>query len=261
MPLRSRLASWLIARSSAALPRSGVAPEIAEMADEHLPVPDGAVAGEPLGRAHVEDGVDRLTETLLQHPRGEPGRLMALGLGETIRLAQDKDQGLDLARHLLDERKLLSRDRRIGPQHHERGVDVGDEGAGGAGGTGEYRAHARRIHQTHAGLQELRRHEHLDGLDSFLVVRVLLLGDVGGERLERNGLPGARGEAHAGAALGPVADDRHHGGDGDDAGRQERLADQGVEKGGLAALELADAGHVEASPGDALGDPLRLRGQ
>ena len=113
------------------------------------------------------------------------------------------------------------------------------------------------VHEAHAAGEERARHERLDGDDALLVTRVSGLCDPVGEGIGRDRPPALR-ELHAGGPLGAVAQDGHHGRHGQDSYREDGVADERVQERRLAALDLADAGDVEAALGETLRERARI---
>ena len=234
---------------------AGVFGEVRQRALELRPV-----ARRGLGRADLEERSDRAREPRCEHPLRERGALPALVGGESIGLVEHADEQRDVLRHLLDQRQLVPGDRRVRAEHDQRRVDVRHEGARRLRVPAEHRSDPRRIDEAQPAAQDRARQHDLDDADPLLVARVALLGHVVCELLRGDLDHSPVEQADERPPDGAVPDHGDDGGDGNDSDRKDRLPEQRVEEGGLAALELADAGHEEAALRRSLLERARLRG-
>jgi hypothetical protein len=189
-------------------------------------------------------------QALLQDPAGEPGRRCALRIGSPVSFVDYEDQILNPRANRFHERKFLAGNGRIGSNHNQCCINVRDECVRGCRISGEDGAQTRCVYETHAGGQQRAGYEDFrafHGLDVFGVqffCHVLLqIGRV-------NVLPGCVSHGHTRMKLVVESNDRRHHGDRDKTGWNNLATDQGIEEGGFASFELADASYIKASFGD-----------
>ena len=204
-----------------------------ERETQGVPVARRARRCEALGGADVEDAADGTAEAFAQHTVGERARIRTLGVGQAIRLVEDDDEVGHLSGRSGDQLQLLGGDRRIGAEHDHGGVQVGKKGASGLRARGEDGAEAGGVDEAHPGGEQPMGNEDLDTGDAPLVPRVPILGHVVGKPVDGDVFPVPVDVAHARPPRRSVSDDGHDRGDGHDAGRQDGVADQGVQKGRL----------------------------
>ena len=122
---------------------------------------------------------------------------------------------LDLLRYGFHQRQLFPRQRRVGPHHHQRRVDVRDERMSCRGIPSEYRAQAGRIHETHSFRENPAGHKDFYAPNSLGVLRVPFFRNVLVEVGDGNLLPGAIPGLDARPSPIPVPDDSRNCGHGE----------------------------------------------
>src|SRR5262249_60961118 len=96
---------------------------------------------------------------------------------------------------------------------------------------------------------------------AFFVLRVPILRDIVGKLVDGDVLPISGDVADACPSHYSVPNDGHDRGAGHDAGRQDRVLNQGVQETRLASLELPDTGNVEVSGCDSRCPRERVAGE
>jgi hypothetical protein len=195
--------------------------------------------------------INRTPEPFPDHPLREAERFLPLGRWEAIHLVEHEDEVLNALGDRAHQRELITRDGRVGADHDDGGVDLRNERAGGGAVGFEHGADPRRIDEAEPGTEQGGSHRQLGGKDPLRVLRIARLGHILGDIANGDRLPAAFLQAYSGTRVA-VADHCGYGSCRDHAGREQGLADQGIDERRLAPLELPHAGHVEAAGRDAL---------
>lgn len=206
-----------------------------------------------LESADFVDSGDRTMQARFEDTPCECRGLRAFCFTHAIGFVQHDEEIPDLLGDDLDELEFLPRKRRICADHDQGRINVGNERVRGRGVAGENGAESRRVHQAHARGQQRTGEKDLQALHAFAVLRVLIFGDVLVNGFQRHLLPIRGAEPHPRRRTVPVPKDRRNRCDRHDAHGQHVASHERIEQGGLAALELADAGHVEEPFRGALG--------
>ena len=220
---------------------------------------------QPLGRADFEQRCDGSPEPLGNRRRREAAGLEPFTFGEPIGLVENKDELVRVVcgrvHELGDELELVVGERRVCAEYDESGVDVRNECLRPGGALGKDGAEARGVDEADARLEDRMWKRDLDRRNAFAVGRIAALGNVRAEVSEWERLRRAVEPVNRRASCLAMANDGDDRRDGNYAGRENGLREEGVQERGLAALKLPDAGNVEPSLGDAFCEGTGFRSE
>ena len=217
-------------------------------------------AVETFGGADAVDSPGWAAEPLSNDALRETQRLLELISRDSIDLVDHEEHVPNVPSHLDDEGELVAGDGRIDSEDGDRGVDVGHELACRCGVLLEHRSYTGGVDETHSGGEQGMGRMHLRPEHTFGVVRIPVLGDERPKLGRIDLVPGIVREPDPGPKFAAVTDDGDDGRERNDAHWEQGPAEQGIEKGGFAALVLADAGEEESPFLDAGCEYLGLRG-
>ena len=109
---------------------------------------------------------------------GELARLSHVLRGEPVCFVEHENRVRNLSEDVEHERELVTGDRRIRAEDHQRRIDVRHKRAGHFAVGGESRPDAGCVDETEAACQERSRKEHFHDRDTFDVLVIVLSGHI-----------------------------------------------------------------------------------